>query len=129
MNTELTVGGVTVAVTRKPIRSFNLGVYPPDGRVRLSVPMHTSDDAVRLAIIDKLGWIKKQRERHRQQPRQVPRLLASGESHYYLGQRYRLRVIEQRGPAGVVLPDKQTMVLTVPSGATEARRRAVVNAW
>ena len=39
MTTEshvLTVGGLRVAVVRKAIKNLHLGVYPPDGRVRVA---------------------------------------------------------------------------------------------
>ena len=43
----------------------------------------------------------------RLQPRQSAREMVSGESHYFLGRRYRLRVIEHDGPPGcAVQPDK-----------------------
>ena len=42
MNTEkyqLQVSGLTVDVVRKAIKNLHLGVYPPDGRVRVAVPL------------------------------------------------------------------------------------------
>ena len=63
MNIEarrITVGGIAVDVVRKDIKNLHLGVYPPYGRVRVAAPLIISDEAVRLAVIDKLGWIKRQ---------------------------------------------------------------------
>ena len=40
---------------------------------------------MRLAVIGKLGWIKRQRARFEDQPRQSKRETVSGESHYFLG--------------------------------------------
>jgi predicted metal-dependent hydrolase len=48
-----------------------LGVYPPRGRVRVAAPLAVEDDAVRLAIVGKLGWIKRKRARFNAQPRQI----------------------------------------------------------
>jgi predicted metal-dependent hydrolase len=45
-------------VVRKAIKNLHLGVYPPDGRVRIAAPMAVSDAAVRVAVIGKLRWIK-----------------------------------------------------------------------
>ncbi len=93
MNTEphvITVSGVRVQVVRKAIKNLHLGVYPPEGRVRVAAPMAVSDDAVRLAVVGKLGWIKRQRTRFKAQLRQSEREMVSGESHYFLGQRYSL---------------------------------------
>jgi predicted metal-dependent hydrolase len=71
-----------------------LGVYPRLGRVRVAAPLVVNDEAVRLAVIDKLGWIKRQRAKFAEQPRQSQREMVNGESHYFLGRRYRLRVHE-----------------------------------
>jgi predicted metal-dependent hydrolase len=54
------IGGIEVQVNRKPIKNLHLSVLPPNERVRMSVPMGASEQAVRLAVINKLAWIKKQ---------------------------------------------------------------------
>ena len=54
----LKVAGLTINVVRKDIKNLHLGVYPPAGRVRVAAPLVISDEAVRLAVIDKLAWIK-----------------------------------------------------------------------
>jgi predicted metal-dependent hydrolase len=69
--------------------------------VRVAVPLTVGDGAVRLAVIGKLVWIKRQRARFLTQFRQSEREMVNGESHYYLGQRYRLRVVEVENTAGV----------------------------
>jgi len=43
-----------------------------------------SDEAVRLAVIGKLGWIRRQRARFEDQPRQSKHEMVSGESHNLL---------------------------------------------
>ena len=60
-NHYITVSGLSVEVVRKNIKNLHLGVYPPLGRVRVAAPLAVSDDAVRLAVVGKLGWIKRQR--------------------------------------------------------------------
>jgi hypothetical protein len=58
MNTEtrqITVKGLSVQVVRKAIKNLHLGVYPPNGRVRVAVPVRLNDDAVRLALVGKLA--------------------------------------------------------------------------
>lgn len=100
---HVSVGGIKVEVVRKDIKNLHLGVYPPNGRVRVAAPLVVGDEAVRLAVIDKLGWIKRQKARFAEQPRQSQREMVNGESHYFLGQRYRLRVHELDAPARVAV--------------------------
>src|SRR5688572_20678694 len=108
-NHKITVNGLPVYVVRKAIKNLHLGVYPPHGRVRVAAPLRVSDNAVRLAVIGKLGWIKRQRARFDNQPRQSQREMVSGESHYFLGQRYRLRVVNYDGPAKVIVRNNWKM--------------------
>jgi predicted metal-dependent hydrolase len=132
MNTDrrqIVVGGLSVQVVRKAIKNLHLGVYPPNGRVRVAVPLAVSDDAVRLAVVGKLGWIKRQRARFVDQPRQSDREIVSGESHYFLGRRYRLRVIEHDGPGSVVLRNSATLELHVRRGSTARTRARVLREW
>jgi len=51
---------------------------------RQAAPLAVSDEAVRLAVIGKLGWIRRQRARFEDQPRQSKHEMVSGESHNLL---------------------------------------------
>ena len=132
MTTEthrFTVSGIKVEVVRKDIRNLHLGVYPPHGRVRVAAPVVVSDEAVRLAVIDKLGWIRRQKAKFAEQPRQSQREMVNGESHYFLGQRYRLRVHEHDAPAGVAIRGVASLDLFVRAGTSVERREAVLLRW
>ncbi|NQD92248.1 M48 family metallopeptidase [Pseudomonas sp. CrR25] len=131
MSTEsrsITVSGLTVEIVRKDIKNLHLGVYPPQGRIRVAAPLAVDDEAVRLAVVSKLGWIKRQRAKFQAQPRQSQRRMVSGESHYFLGQRYRLRVHETSGTAlHIALRGKATMDLFVRPETTVERREQVLH--
>jgi len=123
------VSGLQVEVVRKAIKNLHLGVYPPAGRVRVAVPMRVDDEAVRLAVIAKLGWIRRQQARFAEQPRQSQREMVSGESHYFQGQRYRLRVIEDNAPPRVRRKGNATLELYVRSNSDAPRREVLLNEW
>ena len=132
MTTEthhLTVSGIRVEVLRKDIKNLHLGVYPPNGRVRVAAPLVVSNEAVRLAVIDKLGWIKRQKAKFAHQPRQSQREMVNGESHYFLGQRYRLRVHEQDGTARVALRGVASLDLFVRRGTNPDQRESILLRW
>lgn len=116
-------------VVRKDIKNLHLGVYPPNGRVRVAAPLAVSDDAIRLAVIGKLAWIRRQREKFENQPRQTAREAVSGESHYLFGRRYRLSIMKTTGRPEVLLRTKTKMELHVPARATKAERLAVLDRW
>ena len=132
MNTkkvEISVSGLAVQIVRKDIKNLHLGVYPPNGRVRVAAPLALSDDAVRLAIISRLGWIKRQRAKFEEQPRQSKREMVTGESHYFLGQRYRLRVVNHNGATIVVIRNKSTIELHVRQQITFEQRERLLQRW
>lgn len=106
---QIKISGLTVDIVRKDIKNLHLGVYPPNGRVRVAAPLAVTNDAVRLAVIGKLGWIKRQQAKFEAQPRQSPREMVGGESHYFQGRRYRIRVVEHKGAGTVVLRNKTTL--------------------
>jgi predicted metal-dependent hydrolase len=126
---SLTISGIKVEVVRKDIKNLHLGVYPPNGRVRVAAPLVVSNEAVRLAVIDKLGWIRRQQAKFAAQPRQSQREMVNGESHYFLGQRYRLRVHEHDAPAQVVLRGVSNIDLFVRPGTSTEQREAVLLRW
>lgn len=116
-------------VRRKAIKNLHIGVYPPDGRVRVAAPARMDDETIRLAIVSRLAWIRRHQRRFLAQARESARELVTGESHYYRGERYRLEVVEAPGRAGVHLAGNRTIALRVPPGADTAARRRVLERW
>ncbi|GAB6097958.1 SprT family zinc-dependent metalloprotease [Desulfatiferula olefinivorans] len=133
MNTNdhqtITVSQIPVEVVRKKIKNIHLGVYPPEGRVRISVPCHITDDNVRLAIVSKLAWIKKRQKEFQNQPRQTQRDYVAGESHYFKGKRYILDVVEKQGKHSLTLKNSVKMILSVNPGTTLSNKETVVQEW
>jgi predicted metal-dependent hydrolase len=128
-DSAIVIRDISVQVVRKPIKNLHLGVYPPDGQVRVSAPEHLTDDNIRLAVISRLSWIRKQREAFQAQPRQSEREMVTGESHYVFGKRYRLEVIERRGRHEIVVKNPSTLQLFVNPGTTQANRTRVLKEW
>lgn len=126
---NITVSGLRISVVRKAIKNLHLGVYPPDGRVRVAAPLAVSDNAVRVAVIGKLSWIRRQRAAFARQARQSQREMVSGESHYYRGRRYRLQVVRADGPGRVELRGHHVMVLRVRPGWTAEDRERLLQRW
>ncbi len=132
MNIEtqyISIAGLDIKVVRKDIKNLHLGVYPPDGRVRVATPLVVDNDAVRLAVIDKLAWIKRQQANFAAQPRQSPREMVNGETHYFFGRKLQLRVIESNCRATIVTRGQRTLELYVRASSSTEKRRLVLEAW
>lgn len=125
---ELLVGGLRVQIVRKGIKNLHLGVYPPNGRIRVAAPLTVSDSAVRLAVVKNLGWIKRQRARFDAQPRQPKRQMAGGETHFLFGRPYRLRLVVASA-RGIAVRRKSLLEIHAPAGTTAAQREQMLQAW
>lgn len=123
------VGGIPVEVVRKPIKNLHLSVQPPEGRVRVSVPQRIDDEAVRLAVVSKLRWIRRHQQTFADQPRQSQREMVSGEGHYFMGRRYRLRVLENGGPNRISRKGNSELTLHVRPGTDRDKREQMLNEW
>jgi len=126
-NAYLTVAGLGVDVVYKDIKNLHISVYPPVGRVRVAAPHRLDEDTIRLAIVQRLPWIKKQREQLQTADRQTKRQMVSGETHYVWGERLRLDS-SRRGRSKISVAGK-TLWLTTPGDYSEEQRRAVLDNW
>lgn len=129
LDPKIVVSGIPIQVVRKPIKNLHLSVCPPDGHVRVAVPLPMTDDTVRLAVISRLSWIKKQQASFQAQPHQSEREMVTGESHYVFGKRYRLEVIERRDRHEVIIKNNTTLQLFINPGTSTKNRALVLTEW
>ena len=128
MTDILAIADVTVEVVKKDIKNVHLTVYPPDGRVRIAAPKRMQLDTIRLYVISKLPWIRRQQQAIRAQERETIREYIDRESHYVWGQRYMLRVVEREAPPAVELIGHE-LLLYVRPGTDEEQRQDIVSSW
>lgn len=126
---EIQIAGTSVEVVRKAIKNLHVGVYPPAGRVRVAAPLRLGDEAVRLAVVSRLGWIRQKQKEFAGQGRQSQREIVTGESHYFKGRRYLLDVKRGEGRPGVRRVGPRKLELYVPPGADRDQRDAVLQGW
>jgi len=124
----MTVDDLEVDVIYKSIKNIHIGVYPPMGRVRVAAPAHLDEERVRLAVVKRLAWIKRQRDRLQRAERQSEREMVTGESHYVWGRRYRLHIIDEPGRPRLSV-DRGRLTMQVPPGTDAGERRHLLQAW
>lgn len=122
------LGDINIEVEQKNIKNLHLSVYPPIGRVRIAAPLKMNLDTIRIYAISKLSWIKKQQEKILSQKREAPREYLTKESHYFLGKRYLLKVIELDNVPLVNLTHK-TIELYVRPGSNTEKRKEILDNW
>lgn len=128
-STRIDVRGIAVEIVRKDIKHLHLGVYPPEGRVRVAAPLRLDDDAVRMAVISRLAWIRRKQAEFEGQDRQSRREYVTGESHYFEGRRYRLDVVESGGPTGIHLRGNSWIEMRVRPETSRDAREAMLYRW
>lgn len=111
---RIVVHGIDIELIKKNIKSVYISVHPPGGNVKVS----------------KLSWIKKQQQKFINQERQPERDYVSGESHYFLGQRYLLNVIyTNERKQGVEIRNKKYIDLYVRENTPKYLRERVIMEW
>lgn len=91
--------------------------------------MHLDNEAVRLAIVSRLTWIRRQKQNFERQARQSQREMLTGESHYFEGRRYRLDIVERPGKSHVRIVNNNMLELRVPPGTNRDYRQQVLDRW
>lgn len=128
MMAQVQLGNIAVDVVLKDIKNIHLSVYPPAGRVRIAAPSRMSLDTIRIFAVSKLGWIKQQQRKLREQERETPREYLNRESHYLWGKRYLLTVREDNEAPSIALKHSRILLLVRP-GTGEEKKRELFEAW
>ena len=128
MTETIHLGDIAIAVRRKDVKHVHLSVHPPSGRVTLVAPKGIRAEVARAYAASKLGWIRDQQAKLREQARETPRQFIERESHYLWGRRHLLSVKEEEAKPSVRLCHR-SITLIVRPGSTVAKRESVMQEW
>ena len=129
MNSLVEVNGLHIQVARKNVKYLRLVVCPPDGRVRVTVPNHVSDENMQSFVVSKFDWIKQKQHVFKNRPTQTPKQFISGEMHYFLGNPYRMTLVECSGKHEVQLLSSGELKMFVRAGTSIENKDKLLNAW
>lgn len=123
------VGDLEVEVVKKDIKNIHLGVYPPIGRVRLSAPESSDDEKIRLFIVSKIPWIRKNQRKFKDKERLTHPNFTSRESHYISGRRYLLEVDVNETNKNQLILGKNKIKLNLKETYTSEKRQEIFESW
>jgi len=107
----------TVVKTKRKTIGITINV---DGKVKVSVPLHTSEKVIREAVQKKASWInKKLIELKGRNSNLACRQFTSGEKLLYLGKEYVLKVIERESGTPEVLIQDNSMTVYISYDVSE----------
>jgi len=82
--------GVSIQIIKKPIRSLNLYVKPPQAKVIITAPLHIREEALERFINEKIEWIKQKQKKILLRPQQAELTYQTGDMIYLWGKKYLL---------------------------------------
>lgn len=133
MNTEspisLEIAGLQVQIIRKTIKNLHVGVYPPEGHVRVAAPPSVSVDAIRRAVLTRLSWIKQKQAGFVRQARETERAFVSGETHFVLGRACRLEVQNSSGRPSIELIASGRLLMRCPHDSSTETKSKLMARW
>ncbi|WP_316849073.1 M48 family metallopeptidase [Pedobacter agri] len=126
VNDTLHIGSVEIEVTFKAIKNLHLSVHPPAGRVTIASPNFYNLEKVKIYAATKLGWIKREQAKLRNQEREEPKLMVTKESHQFLGERKLLKVIEA-SRSKIVLKHNTIELYALTNATLEQKQKTLYN--
>ena len=103
------INGIDIEIKRKRIKNMHIYVKPPEGSVLVTVPLRTSDAAIREFISSRMVWIKKSREKVRRRAERETVSFFDGSSIRIFGKARRL-CISSAGRYSYLLCEDELML-------------------
>lgn len=88
---SLEINGQSIELSRKRIKNLILKISP-DGQIKVSAPLRCSLETIHSFLHNKQAWIDSNLARIKTRPIQTPPQLISGETVFYLGKAYELKI-------------------------------------
>lgn len=123
------VNNIIVDIVRKDVKNIHLNVLPPHGDVRITAPLRNDDESIRLFVISKLSWIKKQKKKFESQERESKKEYISGESHFFKGDRYLLNLIDFSGKPKISIRNNKFIDFYVGKNSSIDKKRKLMEEW
>jgi len=128
MGTQMEIGGITVDVVRKKVKNMHLRVCRRTGRIGISAPMRMPLSVIRLFVLSKQGWIKKQQARLEARERMPVYAYRDQEVHQVWGEAHALCLVDSE-EAPSVRVEELRMILSVRADTPFEQKKMIVEAW
>jgi len=122
------VNGIAIEVIKKPIKNMHLRIYPPDGQVKVSAPLHFKEKMIRSFLQKHSLWIDSQRTRIIARAPIKEELLETGSVIPFKGESYFFILQEHHGPAHIECRDG-FIYCYVPHSASSAQIKNLLEHW
>lgn len=124
---RVNVRGIEIELVRKDVKNLNLRVYPPDGKVKVSVPWQLSADSVIEVLERRIGWIEKQQRKVSASVEAFR--YVDGEKHWFEGRLYELSLARSTGRPRVEIVEPSTVQMVTNGSMGVEKRRKLLEEW
>lgn len=124
------IDGIVIEVLRKKMKNMTLRVCAPQGNVKISAPLRSSDTLIRRFAASHIAWIQKHQIAYQERYEQQSYSYTTGERHFLQGREYILRTYERIGKSEIKINDDTYIDLFIPYGAMlEQRQKALTQGY
>jgi predicted metal-dependent hydrolase len=123
----LKLGEIVMELEYRRIKRLRITVYPPDGRVKIAAPLHTSPDYIRNFALSKLAWIEKHRTRFSVRAGRSGAFERGGKVWVW-GRPLVLEIVEEKGTPGISIAGDR-LILRLRPGAAREKGRELLEKW
>jgi predicted metal-dependent hydrolase len=118
---------IEFSISYVPRKTLEIAVLP-DGSVAIKAPLGTEYREIEKKVLKRSRWIVKQLIYFRQfQPKTPQRRYLGGETHLYLGRRYRLKIHLGRSDAIKLI--RGFFLITAKGGTDSAKIKNMLESW
>ena len=122
------INGLAIEVIKKAIKNINLRIYPPEGLVKVSAPLHFKEKTIINFLQKHSLWIEAQRKRIQARAPVKEDALKSGSIIFFKGEPYSLILQEHDGPAHVDCKDN-TLHCYLPRATSTTQINNLIDRW
>lgn len=123
------IGEFEVEVSRKRIKNLYLKVFPRTKQIRISAPVHVSTQKIEQFVELRADWIRKQLAKKVVVHVEEEFDFVSGETHYFKGNPYKLKVQIHFAPPKVEIINNEIIEMWVRAKTSAAKREVILNEW
>lgn len=127
-NQLIDIEGIRIEIIRKPIKNMHIRIYPPDGIVRVSAPLRLSLQNIQQQLYSKRAWLLHHQARFQATLHATEASMKSDEIHYFLGQGYPLKRIENTDQNRIVFDNNHFQWYT-KLHATQDEKQQAFKKW
>lgn len=120
--------GISIDVIRTRVKNVNVRVYPLEGRVRVSAPIHVSLKSLTQKLRGRIPWVRKKlaaKDVH--QP--TAKNYTTGEEHFVAGTPFRLKIHENHDEIAIHVKEDNSLHMHVPPDTEASMREKILAEW